>query len=172
MLPKGEYLGHLYDIGFDKPEGHAISKDGAMYYAFYAPSFNGKLELRGLKAGRYRVRDLFNEVDLGKVTREVQHPERALRALPAAAGRAAHDDCFDAGASRPWVVHALITVVALGRLGRARGPVGATRVPRHAGVLRLGADHDSAGTVRPGAEMAGSWNLAARRRLRPDRRAC
>ena len=68
MLPKGEYLGHLYDIGFDKPECHAISKDGAMYYAFYAPSFNGKLELRGLKAGRHRVRDLFNEVDLGTVT--------------------------------------------------------------------------------------------------------
>ena len=33
MLPKGEYLGALYDIGFDKPEAHAISKDGAMYYA-------------------------------------------------------------------------------------------------------------------------------------------
>ena len=68
MLPKGEYLGHLYDIGFDKPEGHAISRDGAMYYAFYAPSHNGKIELRGLKAGSYRVRDLFNEVDFGKVT--------------------------------------------------------------------------------------------------------
>jgi alpha-galactosidase len=68
MLPKGDYLGHLYDIGFDKPEGHAISRDGAIYYAFYAPSYNGKIELRGLKAGSYRVRDLFNEVDLGKVT--------------------------------------------------------------------------------------------------------
>jgi len=68
MLPKGEYLGHLYDIGFDKPEGHAISRDGAMYYAFYAPSYHGKIELRGLKAGSYRVRDLFNEVDLGTVT--------------------------------------------------------------------------------------------------------
>jgi len=68
MLPRGDYLGHLYDIGFDKPEGHAIAKDGSMYYAFYAPSFDGKVELRGLKAGKYRVRDLFNEKDLGTVT--------------------------------------------------------------------------------------------------------
>jgi alpha-galactosidase len=67
MLPKGEYLGHLYDIAFDKPEGHAISKDGAMYYAFYAPSYSGRVELRGLTAGRWRVRDLFNETDLGTV---------------------------------------------------------------------------------------------------------
>jgi alpha-galactosidase len=67
MLPKGEYLGHLYDIGFDKPEAHAISKDGAMYYAFYAPSYAGPVQLRGLGDGRYRVRDLFNETDLGVV---------------------------------------------------------------------------------------------------------
>jgi alpha-galactosidase len=67
MLPKGEYLGALYDIGFDKPEAHAIRKDGAMYYSFYATDWNGPVQLRGLGAGRYRVRDLFNEVDLGEV---------------------------------------------------------------------------------------------------------
>ncbi|RXR07374.1 glycoside hydrolase family 36 protein [Pseudoxanthomonas composti] len=67
MLPKGEYLGTLYDIGFDKPEAHAIRKDGAQYYTFYAPSFEGKVELRGLPAGRWKVRDLFNERDLGEV---------------------------------------------------------------------------------------------------------
>jgi alpha-galactosidase len=67
MLPKGEYLGGLYDIGFDRPEAHAISKDGAMYYAFYAESFDGSVQLRGLGTGRYRVRDLFNETDLGVV---------------------------------------------------------------------------------------------------------
>jgi len=67
MLPKGEYLGGLYDIGFDKPEGHAISKDGAMYYAFYAKQWNGSLQLRGLGAGRYRVRDLFSDQILGTV---------------------------------------------------------------------------------------------------------
>jgi alpha-galactosidase len=67
MLPKGEYLGALYDIGFDKPEAHAIRKEGAMYYSFYAADWNGPVQLRGLGGGRYRVRDLFNEVDLGEV---------------------------------------------------------------------------------------------------------
>ena len=63
----GEYLGGLYDIGFDKPEAHAISKDGALYYAFYADRWDGKIPLRGLGAGKYRVHDLFNDVDLGTV---------------------------------------------------------------------------------------------------------
>jgi alpha-galactosidase len=67
MLPMGEYLGGLYDIGFDKPEAHAISKDGALYYAFYADRWDGKIPLRGLGAGKYRVHDLFNDVDLGTV---------------------------------------------------------------------------------------------------------
>ena len=67
MLPKGEYLGGLYDIGFDRPEAHAISKSGAMYYAFYADEFSGPVQLRGLGEGRHRVRDLFNDVELGEV---------------------------------------------------------------------------------------------------------
>lgn len=67
MLPKGEYRGELYDIGFDAPEAHAIAKDGAMYYAFYAPRWSGQLELRGLGSGRYRVRDMFNGNDMGTV---------------------------------------------------------------------------------------------------------
>jgi alpha-galactosidase len=67
MLPKGEYLGTLYDIGFDRPEAHAIAKDGSMYYAFYADDFRGAVQLRGLAAGRHRVQDLFNESDLGEV---------------------------------------------------------------------------------------------------------
>jgi len=67
MLPHGEYLGALYDIGFDRPEAHAIAKDDALYYAFYADRWDGSLELRGLAAGRYRVRDLFNDVELGVV---------------------------------------------------------------------------------------------------------
>lgn len=67
MLPEGEYLGTLYDIGFDRPEAHAIAKDGAMYYAFYADRFDGAVQLRGLRAGRHRVRDLFNGTELGEV---------------------------------------------------------------------------------------------------------
>ncbi len=68
MLPAGAYLGSLYDIGFDKPEAHAIQKDGRMYYAFYANEWNGEVELRGLEAGSYRVLDYVNQKDYGSVT--------------------------------------------------------------------------------------------------------
>ena len=56
MLSTGEYL-NLYDLGFDAPEGHAIKKNGKMYYAFYAPEWNGEpVELRGLDAEKtYKV---------------------------------------------------------------------------------------------------------------------
>jgi alpha-galactosidase len=66
-LSQGEYLGTLYDLGFDKPEAHAIAKDGAMFYAFYAKNWKGPVQLRGLGKGTYRVRDVFNERDLGTV---------------------------------------------------------------------------------------------------------
>lgn len=66
-LPQGEYLGGLYDIGFDRPEAHAIRKDGRMYFAFYADRFEGKVELRGLANRKYRVRDYVNGKDLGVV---------------------------------------------------------------------------------------------------------
>jgi alpha-galactosidase len=67
MLSRGEYLGGLYDIGFDRPETHAIRKDGAMYYAFFAPHWDGKIVLRGLSNGSYRVTDYVNNKDLGTV---------------------------------------------------------------------------------------------------------
>jgi alpha-galactosidase len=67
MLSKGEYLGSLYDIGFDRPEAHAIRKDGRIYYAFYADAFTGKIELRGLDARAYHIRDYVNERDYGAV---------------------------------------------------------------------------------------------------------
>jgi alpha-galactosidase len=67
MLSQGEYRGGLYDIGFDKPEAHAIAKDGAMYYAFYAEQWKGPVQLRGLGKGTYRVRDVFKDTDLGSV---------------------------------------------------------------------------------------------------------
>lgn len=68
MLPKGEYMGSLYDLGFDKPESHAIRKDNKMYYSFYAPEFSGKLELRGLGNGSYRVTDYASGKDFGAVS--------------------------------------------------------------------------------------------------------
>jgi alpha-galactosidase len=67
MLPKGEYLGGLYDIGFDKPEGHAIRAGGAMHYAFYASDWSGPVQLRGLPAGRHRLTDSFTGQSLGTV---------------------------------------------------------------------------------------------------------
>jgi len=67
MLPRGEYLGGLYDIGFDRPEAHAIRKDGSMYYAFFAPQWNGKVTLRGLAERPYRVTGYEDGKDLGTV---------------------------------------------------------------------------------------------------------
>jgi len=67
MLPTGAYLGALYDIGFDKPETHAIQKDGKMYFAFYANEWNGEVELRGLEGRSYRVTDYVNQKDYGIV---------------------------------------------------------------------------------------------------------
>jgi alpha-galactosidase len=68
QLPLGSYRGELYDIGFDKPETHVIEKDGRFYYAFYARDFSGPVPLRGLKGARYRVRDYYNDRDLGEVS--------------------------------------------------------------------------------------------------------
>ncbi|HEY6272237.1 MAG TPA: glycoside hydrolase family 36 protein [Terriglobales bacterium] len=67
MLPRGEYLGTLYDIGFDRPEAHAIRKNENMYYAFYAPQWNGKLELRGLEKRAYRLTNYETGEALGTI---------------------------------------------------------------------------------------------------------
>jgi alpha-galactosidase len=68
MLPLGTYRGELYDIGFDRPETHAIEKHGRLYYAFFADRWSGPVALRGLKPGPYRIRDYYNERDLGTVS--------------------------------------------------------------------------------------------------------
>ena len=69
MLPKGTYLGELYDIGFDLPETHAIAKEGKLYYAFYAEKWAGEVELRGLTEGRqYVITDYVNGVELGSAS--------------------------------------------------------------------------------------------------------
>jgi len=67
LLPSGHYLGNLYDIGFDKPETHAISKDGILYYAFYANQWNREVELRGLENKVYKVIDYVNDKELGTI---------------------------------------------------------------------------------------------------------
>jgi hypothetical protein len=67
MLSTGEYRGELYDIGFDKPEAHVVTKGEALHYAFYADHWDGTVELRGLGRARYRLTDPFNGVSLGTV---------------------------------------------------------------------------------------------------------
>jgi alpha-galactosidase len=67
MLSRGEYLGTLYDIGFDRPETHAIRKDGRLYYAFFAPQWSGQVTLRGLADRGYRLTDYVEGKDLGMV---------------------------------------------------------------------------------------------------------
>jgi alpha-galactosidase len=67
MLSEGVYQGTLYDIGFDRPEAHAIKKGETMYYGFFAPQFSGKVELRGLEDRQYKVTDYENSKVLGTV---------------------------------------------------------------------------------------------------------
>jgi len=79
MLSRGTFR-DLYVYGYDVPEGYAIEKNGAMYYAFFAPApaagtahaapadWSGEIELRGLAPGTYHVVDYVNGKDFGDVT--------------------------------------------------------------------------------------------------------
>ena len=73
MLSKEQYRGELYDVGYDVPETHVVQKGDTLHYAFYNKSWQGNIELRGLTADRYKVRDYVNGLDLGEVTKE--HPQ-------------------------------------------------------------------------------------------------
>jgi alpha-galactosidase len=73
MLSRGQYLGQLYDIGFDAPETHAIRKDRAMYYAFFAKQWKGPVELRGLEDRNYTVVDYVTGKSLGTVSGHSAH---------------------------------------------------------------------------------------------------
>ena len=73
MLARGQYLGQLYDIGFDVPETHVIRKDQTMYYSFFAKHWQGQVELRGLDDRTYHVLDYENNKDLGTVSRRNSH---------------------------------------------------------------------------------------------------
>jgi alpha-galactosidase len=70
QLSRGTFR-NLYVHGYDVPEAYAIEKDGRMHYAFFAPDptvpWQGRVELRGLPAGRYSVRDFVSGEDLGTV---------------------------------------------------------------------------------------------------------
>lgn len=68
MLPQGQYLGGLYDIGFDRPEAHAIKKGEDRYFGFFAKRWNGPVELRGLESRMYVIRDYEKDLELARVT--------------------------------------------------------------------------------------------------------
>jgi alpha-galactosidase len=68
MLSQGQYLGQLYDIGFDVPETHVIRKQQTLYYAFYAKHWKGPVELRGLEDRTYDVIDYVNGTKLGTLS--------------------------------------------------------------------------------------------------------
>jgi alpha-galactosidase len=65
MLSTGEYLGELYDIGYDVPETHVIRKADTLFYAFYSDKWQGKLQLKGLDNYAYRIFDYVNNRDMG-----------------------------------------------------------------------------------------------------------
>ena len=73
MLSQGQYLGQLYDIGFDVPETHVIRKQQTLYYAFYAKHWKGPVELRGLEDRTYQVVDYVNGTKLGTVSGHNAH---------------------------------------------------------------------------------------------------
>jgi alpha-galactosidase len=73
MLSQGQYLGQLYDIGFDVPETHVIRKQQTLYYAFYAKHWKGPVDLRGLENRAYEVIDYVNGTKLGTVSGHDSH---------------------------------------------------------------------------------------------------
>lgn len=68
MLSRGQYLGQLYDIGFDVPETHVIRRDQKVYFAFFAKHWKGPVELRGLEDHQYSVYDYVNGKSFGTVS--------------------------------------------------------------------------------------------------------
>ncbi|GLR17582.1 glycoside hydrolase family 36 protein [Portibacter lacus] len=68
MISKEKYLGDLYDIGYDKPETHVIQKDQDMFFAFYADSWAGDINFKGLDPSKsYQIYDYVNGKDLGVI---------------------------------------------------------------------------------------------------------
>ena len=68
-LSHSEYV-NLYDLAFDKPEGHVVRKGSEMYYGFFADYWphTAAIELRGLdKARSYEVYDYGNRRMLGQI---------------------------------------------------------------------------------------------------------
>ena len=71
MLSKANYLGTLYDIGWNKPETHVLQKGDTLFYSFYAKNWKGKIDLRGLNQKKvYKVYDYVNRKNIGTIKGE------------------------------------------------------------------------------------------------------
>lgn len=68
-LKDAEYM-NLYDIAYDKPETHLLKNGDNYYYTFFANKFSGKVELRGLENGKYKLIDLSNGEELAVLNSE------------------------------------------------------------------------------------------------------
>ncbi len=78
QLAKGTYLGELYDLGYDRPETHVVQKGDTLFYAFYAPNFDGVLTFRGLQSDKtYNIIDYVNNRKLGTLT--ANQPKQKFR---------------------------------------------------------------------------------------------
>ncbi len=67
MLSKGDYLGDLYDIGYDVPETHVIRKSDTLFYSFFAKHWDGKIILKGLDNKTYKVYDYVNGKEVATI---------------------------------------------------------------------------------------------------------
>lgn len=68
MLSKQTYLGDLYDLGYDKPETHVISKTDTLFFAFYDKAWKGNITLRGLEKGKnYVVQDYVKDTLIARL---------------------------------------------------------------------------------------------------------
>lgn len=69
MLSKEEYLGNLYDIGFDKPEAHVIKKGQDLYYSFYSDEWDGDITFKGLDIdSTYQVLNYVTGEKIGSIS--------------------------------------------------------------------------------------------------------
>ena len=119
MLPKGEYLGGLYDIGFDKPEGHVVAADGKLHYAFYANRGTGRSRCAG-SARAVAAHQQLHRRPLGSATAATTRSTRNSTNSSSSRRRPQerrHDDDCPAPSGRAWLINALITVVLWGVWG-------------------------------------------------------
>ena len=71
MLSRADFIGTLYDIGWDKPQTFVLQKKDTMFYSFYAKKWNGKINLKGLDQNKvYHVYDYVNRKNIGTIKGE------------------------------------------------------------------------------------------------------